>query len=149
MVSIASVPQSPDETRFRMYRLSDLLPACCWMTVDEELRVVSLLCSGEEGVQITQQQQFTDQEYDLLCLMLDGYPDYVPLADALSCLTGRNLGACRKEVNQALDEGYIEEVIRPVRNLMSRIRIKFRRFGLDIKSIIGTGYIVMPDRSRR
>jgi hypothetical protein len=47
---------------------------------------------------------------------------------------------------RALDEGDIDDIMRPVRNLLHRARIKLHRFGLDVRSIQETGYMLVHDR---
>jgi hypothetical protein len=50
----------------------------------------------------------------------------------------------RKLLNQALEDGDVENMLKPMRNVMSRVRLKVRAMGLDIVSIYQTGYILMP-----
>ncbi len=40
-------------------------------------------------------------------------------------------------------EGIWDQEMRPVRNVLSRTRLKMRTFGFDISSILETGYILM------
>jgi hypothetical protein len=115
--------------------------------LDRELQILTLLKEEPGDCSIIEQQQFTDQEFFLLLELFGQYPDYTPLADMLHAQTGRGLERCQQQVMRALDEGYIDEVIRPVRNVLSRVRIKVRNFEIDIRSIMTTGYMLVPDRA--
>ena len=50
---------------------------------------------------------------------------------------------CRQQLQEALEAGVWDQQMRPVRNVLSRIRYKMRSFGIDITSILETGYILM------
>jgi len=39
--------------------------------------------------------------------------------------------------------------MRPVRNLLGRARLKLRPFGIDIRSMIQKGYMLIPLKQRR
>jgi hypothetical protein len=144
--SLMSVAQL-DAERFFLAPLERLLPAHSLLECDCELRVVSLLCDQEAGGSIiVEQQQYSDQEFAVLLVLFEQYPDYAPQADLLAAQTGRSLQQCQREVQRALDDGLIDELIRPVRNVLSRARLKLRRFGMDIRSIQETGYMIVEDR---
>ena len=49
----------------------------------------------------------------------------------------------RQQLQEALEAGVWDQQMRPVRNVLSRIRYKMRSFGIDITSILETGYILM------
>ena len=134
------------QERFISYGLSNLLPEDSKLVLDNELRILSELRPLGEACNIVEQQQFTDQEWILLCMALASHPYYCPFADLLAAQTGRPLEKCQRAVNRALEEGDIDAVMRPVRNTLSRCRLKTRPFGLDIRSMIETGYVLMPDR---
>jgi DNA-binding response OmpR family regulator len=141
---VPSVTQSlsePDD-RFISYQLKVLEGMFIF---DPETKTVTLLV--QEQPVIVEQQRFTDQEFDILKTLFDQHPEYCPLAELLAAQSARSLPQCRTEVMRALDEGCIDEIIRPVRNLLHRARIKLRRFGLDVRSIQETGYLLVPDRN--
>jgi hypothetical protein len=139
MVVPRSISSSP--SRFIPYTLN-LLDGT--FVFDCELQTVTLL---EQELAITEQQRFTEQEFLILKLIFDQYPEYCPLADLLASQSSRPFEQCYAEVQRALNEGYIDTVIRPVRNLLSRARIKLHPFGLDVRSIQETGYMLVLDRS--
>jgi hypothetical protein len=152
-VGIPSVApsQSEQDNRFISYQLKLLAGTFIF---DPETQTVTLLAPVQEQEAIIEQQRFTDQEFDILRTLFDHYPDYSPQADLLasqssrfSSQSSRVLQQCRTEVQRALEEGDIDEVMRPVRNLLHRARIKLRRFGIDVRSIQETGYMLVLDRS--
>jgi hypothetical protein len=49
---------------------------------------------------------------------------------------------CRKHLLEAQESGVWDQEIRPIRNAMSRARLKLRAFGIDVRSIIDTGYLL-------
>ena len=111
---------------------------------DAEMHIVTLLTSERE---IQEQQHLTEQEFSILALIFEQYPDYCPLGDLLASQSSRPLDQCQDEVQRALNEGYIESVIRPVRSLLSRVRVKLHPFGIDVRSIMETGYLLVSDRN--
>ena len=113
-----------------------------------ETKTVTLLASQEQQERtVTEQQRFTDQEFVIMETVFGQYPDYCPYADLLCAQSMRLLQHCQYEVLRALDEGHIDDLMRPVRNLLHRVRIKLRRFGLDVRSIQETGYLLVLDRN--
>jgi hypothetical protein len=146
MAGYASVPDL-DTDRFVLFQMERLLPETVTIECDRELRIASLLVQQESGGSlIIEQQQFTDQEFDVLIALFEQLPDFTPLADLLAAQSGQSLTRCQRDVTRALDDGLIDELIRPVRNVLSRARIKLRHLGLDIRSIQETGYLIIVDR---
>jgi len=140
---------SQDE-RFHSYAYRDLVPLLeqqVVLVLDRELRVLALLTWTEQEVLVREQQQFTDQEFALLAVLLVQHPEYTPLADMLHVYSGQQIERCLQQINRALDEGDIDAVMRPVRNVLSRVRIKLHAFAIDVRSIVGTGYMLVPDRA--
>jgi hypothetical protein len=39
-------------------------------------------------------------------------------------------------------------VVRPIRNLLSRCRMKLHPFGIEIKSLTTVGYVIIPVKGR-
>jgi hypothetical protein len=145
-VSQPSQPSSEQQARFRTYVLT-LVDGT--FIFDQQLKIVTLLSlpQGGDPQSIREQQRFSDQEFDILVTLFDLYPDYSPLAELLASQSSRPLTQCQREVSRVLDEGYIDDIIRPVRNLLHRARVKLRRFGLDVRSIQETGYLLVADRN--
>ena len=94
------------------------------------------------------QQQFTASELSLLLPLLEQFPHYCPYEVMFASfyngtITEATIEHCRIQLQDALETGCWDQQLRPVRNVLSRIRFKLRGFGLDIISILETGYILM------
>jgi hypothetical protein len=96
------------------------------------------------GEEIKEQQLLTDTEMYLIAELLGIYPDYCPYEVLLSAQSNETLDKCHDRVQWALEEGTIDAVMRPVRNLLSRCRMKLHPFGLEITSLHETGYLLTP-----
>src|SRR6266516_4659874 len=140
MPALISIPEKSVE-RFVNYSLSDLLPEGDHVVLDRELHILSHI-HMPEGF-IMEQQSFTYNEYILLVALLESYPYFCPFATLLSTFLVRPVERCEHEIQIARREkGGFDTLMRPVRNNLSRIRIKLDPFGVDIKSIVETGYIL-------
>jgi hypothetical protein len=142
--SIASVPE---EERFVTYSLGDMLPEGDKIILDRELRILTQV-RVPDGI-IIEQQRFTDNEYYLLIEILSSFPYYCPLEKMLSAHYGRSLERCRQDFIRARQDGSIDALMRPVRNVLSKVRLKIHPFALEISSILDTGYILMQDNPLR
>ena len=76
--------------------------------------------------------------------LLTNYPDYCPYEVVLSAMMDKSLEKCRERVLWGLEEGAVDVVVRPARNLLGRARLKLRPFGIDIRSMIQIGYMLTP-----
>ena len=66
-------------------------------------------------------------------------------------ITEATIERSRVRLQEAQDEGLWDYTMRPVRNVLSRTRLKMRSVGVEIASILETGYVLMelPARKRR
>ena len=127
-------------SRFKRFTLPKLLPTASILLLDTEQGVLSLLTEGT----ITEQQLVSPSEMYVIEALLSNHPDYCPYEAVLSAMTGKSLEQCRERVLWGLDEGAIDVVMRPVRNLLGRCRMKLRPFGIQVRSMIHTGYVLVP-----
>lgn len=49
----------------------------------------------------------------------------------------------QRRLYQAHECGVVEDEIRPVRNALSRVRFKLRLLGIDVTSVLSTGYMLI------
>lgn len=131
--------------RFSSYSLTGLIPEHEQMVLDHELRILTQLQIAREACTIIEQQQFTIQEWELLCALIEHFPYYCPFASLLSVHERKSLERCQRQVNRALADGTFNALVQPVRNVLSRVRIKLHNFGIEIKSMIETGYMLLRD----
>jgi len=144
----AFVTTTQDAEIIRYFPLQGTLPEGQTLVLNTALGTLSLLSNGDVTPRLLIQQQFTASELSLLLPLLDQFPHYCPYAVMFAsfyngALTEANIERCRIQLEEALEAGCWDQQLRPVRNVLSRIRFKLRGFGLDIMSILETGYILM------
>jgi hypothetical protein len=111
------------------------------------LGTLSYLSLENEAPQLVAQQQFTDSEMSILLPLLDSYPYYCPYEVLYASFYNGNVNdiivaRCRQRLQMAMDIGTWDQEMRPVRNVLSRTRLKLRAFGLNVSSILETGCIL-------
>ncbi len=132
----------------RYFGLQGALPEGQTLVMNTALGTLSLLSNGSPVPSMLIQQQFTASELSLLLPLLDQFPHYCPYEVMFAgfyngAITEATIEHCRRQLQDALDTGCWDQQLRPVRNVLSRIRFKLRDFDLDINSILETGYILM------
>ena len=102
------------------------------------------------------QQQFTAGEMSVLMPLLEAFPYYCPYEVLLASFQYGNVTEatderCRQHLQEAQEEGIWDQEMRPMRNVLSRARLKLRSLGIEISTILETGYILknVPDRRRK
>jgi hypothetical protein len=131
----------PPEQRLALHRPSGTL--------------VVLTCSAEQPYLLAS-CQFTAGELLALLPLLEAYPFYCPYEVLLAWFNSAGGGEeevarCRRHLQQALQMGTFEQEMRPVRNVVSRTRLKLHTFGIDVISLLETGYLLRqrPARARK
>jgi hypothetical protein len=126
-------------TRFKIYTLRNLLPDEDTLQLNIERGVLSQIHAGK----IVEQQIFSPGETWIVKSLFENYPDYCPYEDILHEMTGKSVDECREAMYRSSDEnGTIDPVMRPVRNIMGRSREKLHPFGIQITSIVNLGYVL-------
>jgi len=100
------------------------------------------------------EQQFTNSEICVLKPLLESYPHFCPYEVLLASFNSGNVteqavDRCRERLQEAQEAGVWDQEMRPVRNVLSRTRLKMQTFGIDIFSILETGYVLMFQSRRR
>jgi hypothetical protein len=115
------------------FSLQGLLPIDHSLALNTTLGTLSHLVCQNSRPHMLMEQQFTTSEICVLMPLLEAYPYYCPYEVLLANFnTGR-----------ATEAGIWDQEMRPVRNVLSRTRLKTRAFGIEISSILETGYILM------
>jgi hypothetical protein len=137
------------------FSLQGLLPPCHTLALNTNLRTLSHLVCKQDRPHMLMEQQFTASEICVLLPLLEAYPYYCPYEVLVSSFTnGRvteaTIARSRQRLQEAQEAGVWDIEMRPVRNVLSRTRLKTRAFGIEISSILETGYILMymPDHNR-
>jgi hypothetical protein len=107
---------------------------------------MGILSQLVEGT-ITEQQLFSPGEMFVIQALLENAPDYCPYEVVLAAITGKSVERCRARLGEADEEGAIDALMRPVRNLLARCRLKLRPFGIQVRSMVHTGYLLVPLKS--
>jgi hypothetical protein len=144
--------QSPDDIVH--YSLKGLLPAGHMLALNMGLGTLSLIANTMEGAKLTAEQQFTNSEICVLRPLLESYPHFCPYEVLLASfnsghVTEQAIELCRQRLHEAQEVGIWDQEMRPVRNVLSRTRLKIHTFGIDIFSILETGYVLMFQSRRR
>jgi hypothetical protein len=138
----------PDNKEMLYFSLEGTLPAGHTLVLNTALGTLSYLSRGIDRPRLEIQQQFTSSELSLLRPLLELFPHYCPYEVLFASfyngmITGETVEQCRQLLYKALEEGVWDQQLRPIRNVLSRTRIKLRPFGIDISSILETGYVLM------
>ena len=144
----AFVTTTRDAEIIRYFPLQGALPEGQTLVLNTALGTLSLLSNGDTLPRLLIQQQFTASELSLLMPLLEQFPHYCPYEVMFASfyngvITEDTIEHCRIQLQEALEAGCWDHQLRPVRIVLSRIRFKLRGFGLDIISILETGYILM------
>jgi hypothetical protein len=136
------------------FSLSDLLPAGHTLALNTTLGTLSQLFCENDMARLLSEQQFTTSEIYVLMPILESYPHYCAYETLLASyshgkVTEATVDRCRKLLEEAQEEGIWDQEMRPVRNVLSRARIKLHNFGLDIISVHETGYMLKRMTTRR
>ena len=138
------------------YSLEELLPAGQTLALNVLLGTLSLIAYDDETPypRMLVEQQFTSSELSLLLPLLNSHPHYCPYEVLLASFNLRvvsdtTIERCRRQLHEAQLEGVWDQEMRPVRNVLSRTRLKMRSFGIEIASILETGYVLMTLPARK
>ena len=146
------------EQRFQYYTLPQLLPEGHVLVLHLDLGLLSELAPGESERAkangnghplLVAQAQLTLSKRRTLTPLLDNYPDYCPYEYLhASFWRDRTDEQAIEQARQRLQEAHFAEVwdyeLRPLRNFISRTRFKLRDFGIDIRSLLETGWLLVP-----
>ncbi|HKV00500.1 MAG TPA: hypothetical protein VJQ26_00165 [Ktedonobacteraceae bacterium] len=146
----------PTEDDILHFSLDGLLPESHTLALNLYLGTLSLLASSPTGSYpyLLAEQQFTGSELSVIVPLLKYYPHYCPYEVLLASFNYGNISETmiersRKRLHEAQLEGIWDQEMRPVRNVLSRARLKMRAFRIEISSILETGYILMVLSERK
>lgn len=140
------------------FGLANLLPEDQILALNTRLGTLALLTNdpATSHPSLLAEQQFSSSEMSVLLPLLDSHPHYCPyevLLASFNCgnTTDASVERYRLRLQEAQFAGVWDYEMRPVRNILSRTRFKLRDFGIEISSILETGYILiyLPLRKAR
>jgi hypothetical protein len=146
----------PTDDDILHFCLDDLLPDGHTLALNLSLGTLSLIANGRDHSYpyLLAEQQFTTSELCVLLPLLKQYPHYCPYEVLLASFNNGNTNEAtiersRKRLYEAQLEGIWDQEMRPVRNVLSRARLKMRAFSIEISSILETGYVLMRLSERK
>jgi hypothetical protein len=138
------------------FSLQGVLPPGHMLAVNPLLRTLSYIVNESSQPRLIAQQQFTAGEMGVLLPLLEAFPYYCPYEMLLASfqygnVTEATIEHCRQYLQEAHLEGIWDQEMRPMRNVLSRARLKLRSFGIEISAIVETGYMLtyVADRRRK
>jgi hypothetical protein len=145
-VRVPMLQRDPDE-EVSHFSLDGLLPAGQTLAFCITLGTLSLMVCKDDRPYLLRQEQFTTGEICVLLPVMEAYPYYCPNEVLCACFySGRirdiDVEQSRKHLREAREAGIWDKEMRPVRNSLSRTRLKLHTLGLEVSSIQETGYIL-------
>ncbi len=144
------VPREPPPSDpVAYFVLPGILPASYRFAYHERLFTLNLLCMAAEGPTLLGEQSFTRREASLLLPLLHAYPAYCPYAVLHAHLTHtivttQDIAHSQQRLTSVMRAGYSETEMRPIRNVLSRVRMKMlAAFHIDIVTIQQVGPLLM------
>ena len=130
------------------YPLDGLLPAGQGLAFHRGLGTLAHLTIQEDRAVVLGEQQFTEAEITLLVPLLDNYPHHCPYevlwaSFAWNTTQEEAVSRARPRLQAALEQGGWEEEMRPMRNAISRTRLKLNTMGLDVLNVFHLGSILV------
>ena len=141
---------SRDNEKILHFSLQDALPAGHSLALNKAFGTLSyLVCEDSSTPRLVRQEQFTHTEMSVLLPLLELFPYYCPYEVLYASFYGdgkvddASTADARRHLEEAQEDGVWDQEMRAVRCALSRARLKVRSFGIDISSILATGYILM------
>jgi hypothetical protein len=98
------------------------------------------------------EQQLTERERDLLRPLLAHYPQFAPYEvihasfhEGYDRLSEQRITEAQQSLDLLREEKLWDADMRPIRNVMARLRLKVREVGLDTVNMLETGYILIKN----
>jgi len=141
-----------DETRFPRYPVPaddsfEEMPNH-WFVFDRQERTLALLrCVEGHGCFMIGQVSFTLVEFPVVSELFANAPWHSPAerlyaAFQFGSVTEKRVEQSRDYLLKAAKEGVYDLELRPLRNVLSRVRLKLSQLEIAPVSIIGTGYML-------
>jgi hypothetical protein len=143
-----AVAEPKKDVEILHFSLQDALPPGHILALNTKFGTLSYLSYDGDRLSMMMQEQFTSTEMSVLMPLLEMFPYYCPYEVLYaSFYNGRvsdeGVAHSRKHLDAALEDGLWDQEMRPIRDALSRTRLKLRGFGIDVSSILATGYILM------
>ena len=147
-----SVMQKPFQEIVNNHLSEILLPCDNRLELSEQLRIINLLHTTSYP-QIVAQQQFTKNEWSILKILLEYYPNYVSYHILLAGITSLSPTASYERLQDMQKKGgtVLRQELKPVYRVLSILRLKLGRLSPYIKISlireIGYALVIMAEVS--
>jgi hypothetical protein len=134
------------------YTLPGILPGKEVLVLNMSMKtLVQLGVTEQDAVclpSLLREIRVTDYEVLILRALLDAYPLYAPYAVLYAIArrgnaSERALTWARNTLEEAGEAGTWDRTVRPLRDLLSRLRPRLRTFHLDVHNVLEQGYVLM------
>lgn len=143
-----SKTQGNNGNAIKHFTFPDVLPDGCVVAVHLERGTVNTMIVEDGHPRIIGEVGLTGSELTSIIPIFESFPHYCP-NEALYAtyyhrqVTEENIAASRKYLQEARENGIYDVEFRPVRDNISRARLKLRTIGIDIGSLLSRGYILV------
>jgi hypothetical protein len=155
---LAPVPPPRDEA-ILYFTLEGLFPQGHTLAYHRSLGILSLLCPDKQVPypRLIAQQQFSERERDLLLPLLTSYPHFTPYEvlhvsfyQGFTRLSEQAVLQAKQRIDGLrAEQGLWDAEIKPLRNVMARVRVRLREVGLDSVCMLETGYILVKNTAQK
>jgi len=131
--------------QFRAFALPRVLPAGHVLVLNTHPYSLSTFVLTQLSAEVhglVAQEVLTELEMYALLALLEAYPDYCSYEVLRAAITDEAPSRARTSVHLALEQKTLNQSMKPVRNILSRCRVKLHTFGIDIRSIHAEGYLL-------
>ncbi len=137
--------RSESTQQFRFFPLPKLLPEGHVLVLNTHPYSLSTFVLTQLSAEVhglVAQEVLTELEMYVLLALLESYPQYAPYEVLQAAITDEMLSQARTTVHRAMERKTLNRSMKPIRNILSRLRAKLHVFGIDIRSIHAEGYIL-------
>jgi len=133
-VSTTAPLDRPD--RFHSYTL-EVLPPDSRLWIDRQTQVVILIDGDGRIVNL---EILTGSEWLLMITLLAEIPPFCTYEKLYASFFGMDFEQSQEQLHDAWGSPAWDLMMKPIRNILSRLRIKMRSFGFEISNISEIGY---------
>ena len=117
--------------------------------INHTLGTITVLTVRDGKPLVIGETQLAESELLLFLVLLDNHPSYSPYEHLYAVFTWgnaneQNINAARQVIHTAIEESNLEMLMRPLRNLISRLRLHVKAIGINVASVSETGYMLLP-----
>ena len=132
----------PTTDRFHRYTLTGLLDEGAFLVEDTHLLVFTVW-NEREPLPVAQ-EMLTYEESRIFRTVLAHSPYHCPYESLYAMYYDVPIEKARNVLHASWDTEEWEIQMKPIRNVLSRARIKVRRLGIEMSNVSETGYTCIP-----